>query len=230
MTLLELRRSALPLDSLTQLRSAVAGATEPDRLEGRYPYHYTFWYPLSTTPSNLIETAVQDHLIHHIPAGVRAAAAGVEWWLGRLDPPYATNFEFGLHHDIGENPETGALESPMLSTVLYLTDVDDGPLLVFDGVPDPAAENQEHVFPAANLYAMFPGHLWHSVASRREVGAGEPAVPERRLRLTVLVNWWPYRPSDLAVEPMKQVAADYDGSMYPELTAPASVVVPIASS
>ncbi|HUZ39571.1 MAG TPA: hypothetical protein VMV17_24875 [Streptosporangiaceae bacterium] len=46
-------------------------------------------------------------------------------------------------------------------------------------------------------------------------------MPEDRLRLSVLVNWWPYQPSDVAVEPMKRVAGAYDGTMYPELLVPA---------
>jgi len=59
------------------------------------------------------------------------------------------------------------------------------------------------------------------VASRKDVRAPERAVPEDRLRLSVLVNWWPYQPSDVAVEPMKRVAGAYDGTMYPELLVPA---------
>ncbi|MFJ2865143.1 hypothetical protein [Kitasatospora sp. NPDC087314] len=219
MALIAHTAQALSTETLNQLRSAVAMTTRPERLGGRSPYHYTFWYPLGTPPRNVVEAAVRDHLVHHIPAEVRAAAVGVEWWLGRLSPPYAPNFEFGLHRDIGEDPETGALESPMLSSVMYLNDVDDGPLMVFGGEPSPEAQDREFVFPAENLYVTFPGHLWHSVGSRRDVHQEPPAVPEHRERLTVLVNWWPYQPGDIAAEPMKQVAAPYDGSMYPELQA-----------
>ena len=116
----------------------------------------------------MVEAAVRNHLVHHIPAEVRAAAVGVGWWLGRLASPYASNFEFGLHREIGQDQETGALESRMLSSVMYLADVDDGPL-VFGGEPSPDAQG--------------------------------------------------YQPGDLAAEPMKHVAAVYDGSMYPELQA-----------
>jgi hypothetical protein len=217
MALLDHTAPALPTSTLDQLRSAVAVATGPDQLRGRSPYQYTFWYSLAAPPRNVVETAVRDHLVHHVPADVRAAAVGVEWWLGRLAPPYASNFEFGLHRDFGENPQTGELESPMLSSVMYLTDVDDGPLVVFGSQPVMDAEDREYVFPAENLYVTFPGHLWHAVLSRSDVHPEPPAVPEHRVRLTVLVNWWSYQPSDAADEPMKQVAAEYDGSMYPEL-------------
>ncbi|MEU8507377.1 hypothetical protein AB0C40_22140 [Streptomyces brevispora] len=222
MALIARTAQALPDETLDQLRSAVAMATRHDRLGGRNPYHYTFWYSLGTPPRNLVEAAVRNHLVHHIPAEVRAAAVGVEWWLGRLAPPYASNFEFGLHRDIGEDPETGGLDSPMLSSVVYLTDVDDGPLVVFGGEPSPGEQDREFVFPARNLYVTFPGHLWHSVGSRADVHQEPPTAPEHRERLTVLVNWWPYEPGDIAAEPMKQVAAAYDGSMYPELRAAAA--------
>lgn len=221
MALIAHTAQALPDETLDQLRLAVAMATRPDRLGGRSPYHYTFWYALETPPRNLVETAVRDHLVHHIPAQVREAAVGVEWWLGRLTSPYASNFEFGLHRDIGEDPGTGELVSPTLSSVMYLNDVADGPLLVFGGEPAPDAPDREFVLPAENLYVTFPGHLWHAVGSRVDVGLPpeSPAAPEHRERLTVLVNWWTYQPGDIAAEPMKQVAAAYDGSMYPELRA-----------
>jgi hypothetical protein len=219
MALIAHTAQALPDTTLAQLRSAVAMATRPDRLDGRSPYHYTFWYALDTPPRNLVEAAVRDHLVHHIPAPVREAAVGVEWWLGRLTPPYDANFEFGLHRDIGEDPRTGELVSPTLSSVMYLTEVADGPLLVFGSEPVLDAPDREHAFPAENLYVTFPGHLWHAVGNRADVHPEPPAAPEHRERLTVLVNWWTYQPGDIAAEPMKQVAAAYDGSMYPELRA-----------
>lgn len=226
MGLLELTPEALPQDALDGLRASVAAATEPDRMGGGSPYHFTFWYSLLDSPRNAVELAVRDHLVHHVPAEVRTKAVGVEWWLGRLAPPYSTNFEFGLHRDFGENPATGALESPMLSSVLYLTSVDDGPLLVFGGRPALDSPDREHVFPQANLYAKFSGDLWHVIAGRDELSLEAPDTPDApddRLRLSVLVNWWPYRPSDEATEPMKKVAADYDGNIYPELAVPSAL-------
>lgn len=217
MALLELASSALPADTLDRLRAAVAAATAPARMGGGSPYHYTFWYGLGDEPRCVVEAAVRDHLADRVPAGVRAEAVGVEWWLGRLAPPYGPNFEFGLHRDFGENPATGELESPLLSSVMYLTSVDDGPLLVFGGQPDLDDPDKEYVFPTANVYAKFPGDLWHVIASRKELGLRVPETSADELRLTFLVNWWPYQPSDIATEPMKLVAAAYDGSVYPEL-------------
>lgn len=217
MALLDLTEPALPGEFLADLREAVAAATEPDRLQGRSPYHYTFWYDLSAPPGNAVEEMVARHLVDAVPADVRDGVVGVEWWLGRLSAPYATNFEFGVHRDFGEHPDTGERASPALSSVLYLTTVEDGPLVVFPGAPSVADDGQEHVFPRENLFAKFPGHLWHGVLSRTDVGDDAAGVRETRTRLSVLVNWWPFRPSTEATAPMKLVAADFDGSVYPEL-------------
>jgi len=35
----------------------------------------------------------------------------------------------------------------------------------------------------------------------------------------VVVNWWPYRLSAEVTEPMKLIAGEYDGTIYPELRA-----------
>lgn len=216
MALLHVTSASLPVETLNALHDAVSAATDPDRLDGASPYHSTFWFDLASAPTNLVARVVLTELRNQVPEFVRKKTVGVEWWLGRLTAPYATNFEFGAHRDFGENPETGALESPMLSSVFYLTTVDDGPLTVFPGAPNMADDDKEFVFPRANSYAMFPGHLWHMVGSAAEV-TGEPAAPDNRVRLTVLINWWAYRPGGEATAPMKLVAADYDGTIYPEL-------------
>ena len=217
MTLLECTYETLSNDTLNKLRTAVYLATEPERMGGASPYHFTFWYDLAARPRNTVEEVVQGNLRQHVPETVRQQAIGVEWWLGRLSAPYAANFEFGVHRDFGEHPDTDELESPLLSSVFYLTTVDDGPLTVFPGLPNLQDEAKEYVLPQENLFVKFPGHLWHAVLSRQEVLGVAPSLPEHRLRLTVLVNWWVYRPGSEASAPMKLVAADYDGTRYPEL-------------
>jgi hypothetical protein len=167
----------------------------------------------------MVEQAVAAYFLPEIPGDVRDRAVGVEWWLGRLAAPYAENFEFGVHRDFGEDPRTGVTESPMLSSVFFLTSTDDGLLTVFPSLPDLRDEQKEYAFPRANTYARFPGHLWHAVLSRNEV-LGEPGPASDDLRVTMLVNWWGYRPSGEATPPMRLVAADYDGTVYPELRIP----------
>ncbi len=218
MGVLRTTESTLPDETLSALRDAVDVATRALTERGGSPYHFTYWHELGAPARNAIERVVPQ-LRERIPEEVRERAVGVEYWLGRTTPPYADNFEFGLHKDFGENPDTGALESPLLSSILYLTTVQDGPLIVFPAEPNLADPAKEHVFPQANLFARFPGNLWHTVASRRDVLPGDAgqAEPASVARLTVLVNWWAYRPSSEVSEPMKLIAADFDGAVYPSL-------------
>ncbi len=218
MSVLLTTQTTLPEETLSALRDAVDVATASLVERGGSPYHFTYWYELGTPARNPVEQVV-PHLRAHIPEAVRDRAVGVEYWLGRTTPPYSDNFEFGLHKDFGENPETGALESPLMSSILYLTTVQDGPLIVFPAEPNLADPAKEHVFPEANLFARFPGNLWHTVGSRQDVLPAGAAAADNgsAARLTVLVNWWSYRPSSEVSEPMKLIAADFDGAVYPSL-------------
>jgi len=217
MPVLDLTLRTLPPGELELIRAAADSATAPHNLGDVSSYHRTFWYDLASAPRCLVEEIVRERLQALIAPDIRKSAAGVEWWLGRLVAPYGPNFEFGVHRDQGEHPLTGALESPMLSSVLYLTTVDDGPLVVFPDQPELSDEHKELFFPLANAYARFPGHLYHAVLSRVQLGAPVRTPSEQRVRLTLLVNWWLYRPTSFAPAPMKLVAADYDGSIYPQL-------------
>jgi hypothetical protein len=218
MSLLTTTPGVLPRRVLQRVRTVVATATRPERMGalGPNPYHVTFWYALDAKPRNLVEAVVRHRLHPRLPADARGRVAGVEWWLGRLAPPYAANFDFGAHRDFGEHPASGTLESPLLSSIFYLTTVDDGALAVYAG--EPFAGGVEYFFPRENTFVFFPGHLWHAILSRRRVPGAPPSpASSTGLRLTLTVNWWPYRPAGTATPPMKLVAADYDGSVYPEL-------------
>jgi hypothetical protein len=203
---------------LTDLVGAVDAATAEAGRDGVNPYHYTFWYDLSTAPRNAVEAVVRPYLLAFLPEDVQRKAVGVEYWLGRLSPPYASNFEFGVHQDVGRNPQSRELESPMISSILYLNTVNDGPLVVFPGPPNLADEAKSFVLPSENLFARFPGHLWHAVVNRADVMAG-PAVREHRTRLNVLLNWWSFRPESEVTGPMKLIAGDYDGTIFGQLAA-----------
>ncbi|GAA2079996.1 hypothetical protein GCM10009801_37990 [Streptomyces albiaxialis] len=220
-TLIRTVDEVLPDGEADRLRNAVERATEPERLDGASSYHTTFWYAKESAPGNAVEKVIDAALRPLVPASVEAGLAGTEWWLGRLAPPYSANFAFGAHHDVGRNPATGEFENPLLSSVFYLTSVDDGALTVFTGEPDLAAPDREFVFPRANMFAMFPGTRWHAVASREDVlGKDAPHPPggaDGGLRLTVTVNWWHFRPESHAAGPMRQIAGDYTGEIYPEL-------------
>lgn len=220
MALLRIARDVLPNNVLVRIRDLATTATEPGRMgdAGPNPYRLTFWYPLDREPRNVVEEVVRNHLHALLPSPERDAVVGVEWWLGRLAWPYAAHFEFGAHQDFGAHPETGALESPLCSSVFYLTTVEDGPLVVFRDEPSRRGREtaSEHHFPTENTFAVFPGHLWHAILSCEDLGLSPPP-PSPMLRMTMTVNWWTYRPSSEVSPPMKLVAADYDGTIYPEL-------------
>ena len=207
---------------LRHLRNRVAEATDPDNMGelGPDPYRLTFWFDLERSPRNMVEQVIIGHLLHHVPGAVRLA--GVEWWLGRLEPPYARHFAFGFHRDFGEHPATGELESPVHSSVLYLTTVDDGPLVVTSQDPFSSStpSRSESFLPVANTFARFPGHLWHAVGRLEDLVDPPAREAADRLRLTVTVNWWSYRPASTASPPMRLVAADWDGTVYPMLREP----------
>jgi hypothetical protein len=79
--------------------------------------------------------------------------------------------------------------------VLFLHAVPYGELVVTDQVLttaglSPAQPRQmRFVLPAENLYAVFPGHLYHGVIGRmwRE-------EQPNKLRITLAVNWWAEKP------------------------------------
>jgi hypothetical protein len=219
MDLLTVTSSALEPESLTSLRKRVAQATEPDRAHGRNPYHYTFWYDLAASPRNVVEQVVRDELRAHLPETGGAEPVGVEWWLGRLTAPYGTDFEFGVHRDFGAYRDTGVLANPRYSSILYLTTLEDGPLVVFRDLPNLRSADYECAFPRENTFVVFPGDRWHAVLDREELLGAPASPPETGLRLTVVVNWWLQRLSTEVTEPMKLIAGEYDGTIHPELRA-----------
>lgn len=216
MSILTTSSPALPEEVFQHLVESVDAATAQAERRGVNPYHYTFWYDLSTEPGNAVESVAQSYLRALLPEDIRRKAKGVEYWLGRLSPPYASNFEFGVHQDVGRNPQNHELEFPMVSSILYLNTVNDGPLVVFPGPPNLADEDKSFVFPREKLFAWFPGQLWHAVVNRSDVTAA-PAAREHVTRLNVLLNWWPFRPVGETSGPMKMIAGDYDGTIFGEL-------------
>jgi len=219
MGLLTVTSAALRHDSLAHLGQRVAQATEPERLHGRNPYHYTFWYGLDDEPRNVVEKVIRDELRPLLPVTRGVEPVGVEWWLGRLTPPYGSGFEFGVHRDFGGHHSTGELANPLYSSIFYFTTVADGPLVVFRGRPSLAASDYESVFPRENTFVLFPGDLWHAVLNREDLPCAPAQPREPGTRLTMVVNWWTFRLSTEVTAPMKLIAGEYDGTVYPELRA-----------
>jgi hypothetical protein len=167
--------STLPAELARRARRAIARLGR-ERL--RESYFTTFWLGRDTEPAHAVEEAV---LALWRTAGVRCA--GVEWWIGRA---YTDRLPIGFHfdHDIKGKRR----RHPIRSSVFFFNRVRGGQLVVTDQTPDKrAASRIESVKPRFNRYAIFPGNLLHGVMK----GPGE------RLRVTLVVNFWRARPTDV---------------------------------
>ena len=181
-----MRERALPEPLLRRARRAIArlGTT---RL--RESYFTTFWLPRGARPAHAVEEAVAA--LWRL-AGVRCA--GVEWWIGRA---FTTRLpiEFHFDHDV---KGTGR-RHPLWSSVFFFNSVRGGHLAVTDQRPrSPKATQLATVKPRRNRYAIFRGDLLHGVldAHGRTPGAPLPG-PRGRLRITLVVNFWQQRPTDV---------------------------------
>jgi hypothetical protein len=162
--------------------------------EGFHFYHTTFWYPLGRTPENIFESIVSSLKTSvHPPSTV----IGVEWWFSVLltnaTPQWLLSYHFD-RHDLAEK-DLHKLKHPDLSSVLFLNTVPYGELVVTDqvltekGVRPRQPKDMIFIRPSRNLYAVFPGHLYHGV-----IGRMWRPVKATKLRVTMAVNWWTEQP------------------------------------
>jgi hypothetical protein len=176
----------LPEALVARARRAIArlGA---ERL--RESYFTTFWLERNAAPRNALEEAVLA-----LARRARVHCAGMEWWIGRS---YTTNLpiEFHFDHDV----KGRAHRHPVLSSVFFFNSVRGGQLAVTDQTPGMRqATRLETVKPRRNCYATFPGDLLHGVLDARGRAPGRPLTgPRGRLRITLVVNYWKQRPTDV---------------------------------
>ncbi len=187
---------ALPEALFARLLRAVKRVGE-ERLNAGY--QTTFWFDFDEAPSSVVEEAALA-LRAHVPARVRARAAGVEWWLSRQR---TSNVKVDFHRDRDNArfDRTGAERHPLLGSVLYLNRCRGGLLAVTREPPDehnparaPARHDFDFVTPAPNRYAFFAGGLTHGVLDARNRLPGGRLPRERALRLAIAVNYWPRCP------------------------------------
>jgi len=157
----------------------------------RQSYFTTFWLPRAATPAHAVEEAV------HALAGIAAPRgwSGAEWWIGRA---YTTDLPIGFHFD-EDVKGAGGLRHPLRSSVLFFNSVRGGHLAVTDQRPGTAeATKLATVKPRANRYAVFDGDLLHGVLDARgSTPRRRLPGPRGRLRVTLVVNFWDRRPTDV---------------------------------
>lgn len=163
--------------------------------EGFRFYHTTFWFPLDRQPQNLFESIVT----HLKPlAEPSADVIGVEWWFSVLRTNATPQWLLPCHFDRNDLAEKDPqkLTHPEKSSVLFLNAVPYGELVVTDqvltdkGTRPRQPEDMLFIRPRRNLYAVFPGHLYHGV-----IGRMWRPMRSTRLRVTLAVNWWTVRPT-----------------------------------
>jgi hypothetical protein len=178
---------ALPTALVARARRAIARLGS-ERF--RESYFTTFWLARGARPAHDVEEAVLELWRR---AGVRCG--GVEWWIGRS---YTTRVPVEFHFDQDVKARRG-LRHPLVSSVFFFNSVRGGQLAVTDQLPGTAvATRLETVKPLRNRYALFAGNLLHGVLDARGRTPGRPlAGPCGRMRITLVVNYWARRPTDL---------------------------------
>lgn len=157
----------------------------------RESYWTTFWLARDAEPAHPIEKAVLELAERFAPSG----CSGMEWWIGRS---YTTHVPVGFHFDEDVKARRG-LRHPLLSSVLFFNRVRGGQLAVTDQTrSQPSATRLETVKPRPNRYAVFRGDLFHGVLDARgRTPRGPLPGPRGRLRITLVINYWRRRPTDV---------------------------------
>ena len=178
---------ALP-DSLVRRARAAVSRLGGERL--RQSYFTTFWLPRDSAPAHPLEEAV----LALWPLVRPRSAAGAEWWIGRA---HTTSIPVGFHFD--QDVKGQRRRHPLISSVLFFNAVRGGQLAVTDQVPGGStATRLETVAPRRNRYAVFSGNLLHGVLDARGRTPGRPlGSSPGRLRVTLVVNYWDRRPTDV---------------------------------
>lgn len=196
---------ALPGSLFERLARAIR-AVGRERIKRNYTT--TFWLPLGQKPTNVAEEAA---LALFGLAEPGSDCAGIEWWLGRLEPGQKLRYHFD--RDMTLRRQTGEFVHPIRASVFYINSFPSSPTVILDQVAGPDGdtripekpERRASIEAVANRYSIFPGSLRHGV-----MPVSELAPPGEDLRLSFLVNYWGRRP-------LPPLCFDYDGSIYPEL-------------
>ena len=163
--------------------------------EGFRFYHTTFWYPLSRDPENIFETIVCSLKAHAAPP---SKVTGIEWWFSVLLTNKTPQWLLPCHFDRSDITESdlSKVRHPEYSSVLFLNAVPYGELVVTDQVLTPKGisptepNTMQFILPSRNLYAVFPGHLYHGVIGRM----WRPRA-DTMMRISMAVNYWDRKPS-----------------------------------
>ena len=162
--------------------------------EGFLFYQTTFWYPLDREPENIFERMTRSLQPLTNPT---SRVIGVEWWFSVLTTNKTPHWLLPCHFDRNDLAEKdiNKIKHPQFSSVLFMNSVPYGELVITDqiltkkGIHPAQPQNMRFIQPGKNLYAVFPGNLYHGVLGRM----WRPAQTSK-LRLAMAVNWWTEKP------------------------------------
>lgn len=162
--------------------------------EGFLFYQTTFWYPLDREPENIFEKVVRSLQPLANPS---KSTIGVEWWFSVVMTNKTPQWLLPCHFDCNDLAEKDIckIKHPYPSSVLFLNSVPYGDLVITDqilterGIHPTEPKDMRFIRPDQNLYAVFPGNLYHGVIGRMWL----PAEAEK-LRVAMAVNWWTEKP------------------------------------
>lgn len=194
--LLQLHDTALPEADFRRLWRRVR-ALGSERL--RQTYQTTFWFDLGTS-SNVVEDTILA-LRPRVP--VKGRLAGVEWWLSRMR---TTDVRVDFHQDRDEKlaQRGGPLVHPVYTSLLFMNRVRGGALAVTQAPPCednpslmPDTDDFDLATPRPNRFVCFRGDLTHGVLDANNQVPDGKLPGTSRLRVTLVMNWWDKRPTDL---------------------------------
>ena len=113
---------------------------------------------------------------------------GAEYWVQMVSASEGINFHYDKDESLASNK--GIMMYPLISSILYLTDIGAPTLILnqtsIDGnYESPEIPDQGYLsYPKENRYTMFRGNLQHGVLASAAKGSSAG------VRKTLLINWW----------------------------------------
>jgi hypothetical protein len=165
----------------------------------RQTYQTTFWFGLGE-PTNLVEQIILE-LRPRVPPS--RGIVGVEWWFSRMR---TTDVQVDFHQDRDEKLALrgGPLVHPRFTSLLFMNSVRGGALAVTKALPcednpslAPNTSDFDLAMPKPNRFVYFRGDLTHGVLDAHNQIPNGKLPGTSRLRVTLVMNWWTQRPTDI---------------------------------
>ena len=167
-------KPGVPIRQFNELRRTFPQSHVERLVTEEFPfYRTTFWYPLDRKPENIFESIASSLKASADPS---PSVIGVEWWFSVLLTNATPQWILSCHFDRDDmavaESDVARVRHPDRASVLFLNAVPYGELVVTDqvltkkGARPRQPTDMRFIRPDKNLYAVFPGHLYHGVIGR----------------------------------------------------------------